>query len=320
MMLTILLFFLATFGMVSAGVVGYYFLVERHALAGEKGQRPEGGIEWVEPSELLKTDSLSTISFWDKLLARFDYVEIMKANLAHAGLNWTVGRLTLLMLLVAAVTLAILAQWVGAPWWVWLPGGALAGLAPYFYILRLSRKRLEKFETQFPEALESLARALRAGHPLAAGLQMLALEGEEPLAGEMRTLVEERSLGSSWDEALDNLARRVPLVEVSTFVAAVKLQNRTGGKLSEVLGRLSETMREAGALRGEIRAIAAHGRMTGRVLTVLPLVIAGIMAVVNPMYLALLWTRPEGQAMIGAAVLCLVAAHFVIRKLVDIRI
>ncbi len=318
MLLTVLLFFVATFGLVSAGVIAYRFLLEWRELAGERNR--DGNIAWVEPRELLKSDSLSSISFWDKLLARVDYVEIMKVRIGEAGLRWSVGRLTALMLLVGAIALGILANLGGAPWWMTLGGSVFASLVPYMYVLALRRRRLEKFESQFPDALDSLARALRAGHPLSAGMHILAEEAAEPLAREIRITVRERTLGLSWDQALDNLAKRVPLVEVSTFVAAVKLQNRTGGKLSEVLSRLAETIRESVALKGEIRAISAHGNLTGGVLTVLPIGIAVIMAVVNPAYLALLWTRPAGQLMIAGAGLCLVLAHFVIRKMVDIRV
>ena len=320
MILTLLLFFVATFGLVSAGVVGYHFLMERRALAGQTGHRQGIEIEWVEASDLLKSDSLSSISFWDSLLTRVDYVKIMRSRIAEAGLHWSVGRVTLAMLLVAALAMAILSSLKWLPVYVIFGGSLLAGAMPYAWILSRRQKRLFKFESEFPDALDSLSRALRAGHPLSAGLQMLALESGEPIATEMRTTVRERGIGSSWEEALGNLARRVPLSEVSIFVAAVSLQNRTGGKLSEVLGRLAETMRESEALKGEIRSIAAHGKLTGLVLMVLPLLIAAIMAVVNPSYLALLLVHPGGKLMIGGAIICLILARVVIGRLVDIRL
>lgn len=320
MFVTLFLFFVATFGMVAAGVIGYRFLVERDTLLGQVAERADGDVAWVDTSELLKTDSFSSISFWDELLARVDYVRIMKLRIAEAGLTWTVGRVTLLMLLVGSLVVAVMANLDVFPWWAVLSAGGFAGLTPYMYILHKRQRRLIKLETQFPDAMDSLARALRAGHPLGTGLQMLVLEAPEPLASEMRLIVDERGLGNSWDDSLDKLAIRVPLVEIATFVAAVKLQNRTGGKLSEALGRLSETMREAGALKGEVRAIASHGRMTGLVLTILPIIIATVMAVVNPSYLAILWGKEAGQSMVVAAGLCLLAAHFVIRKMVDIRL
>jgi tight adherence protein B len=112
----------------------------------------------------------------------------------------------------------------------------------------------------------------------------------------------------------------MPLLEVSMFVSAVQLQNRTGGKLNEVLAKLAENMRESVALKGEVRALAAHGKLTGAVLTVLPIAIAVVMLVVNPSYLAILVNHPDGKYLIAAAVGCLVVAHFLIRRIVDIKI
>ena len=318
MLLTALLFFVATFGMVSAGVVGYRFFMERRVLVERGAEEPVA--EWVEASDLLKTESLSTISFWHRLLERFDYVKIMKQRIAESGLNWSVGRLTALMLLLGAVSFTVMARFSWTTLVICSIMAFSVAMLPYSYVLRRRRKRLGRFESQFPDALDSLARALRAGHPLAAGLQMLVYEAPEPMTSELGATLNERHFGSSWDVALDNLAARVPLVEVSIFVAAIKLQNRTGGKLSEVLGRLSESMRESYALKSEVRSIAAHGRMTGRLLTMMPLAIVGVMAVVNPGHLAVLWTSTTGRDLIAVAMACLLAAHLIIRKLVDIRI
>lgn len=320
MVLTVLLFFMATFGVVSAGVIGYRFLMGQDALLGKRGERAGSDYEWVEAGDLLKSDALSTISFWDNLLARFDYVKIMKTRLGESGLKWSVGRLTALMLLLGIITFAVLMRFSWSTILVSVIAGCLVGWAPYLYVLRSCRKRLIMFESQFPDALDSLSRALHAGHPLAAGLQMLVYEAPQPLAAEIQITADERKLGLSWEQALDNLAARVPLVEVHIFVAAVKLQNRTGGKLSEVLGRLSETMREAYALKSEVRSIAAHGKMTGRFLTVLPVVITIMIAIVNPRHLVILWTHPMGKQLIAAALVSLAVAHVVIRRMVDIKI
>jgi len=116
------------------------------------------------------------------------------------------------------------------------------------------------------------------------------------------------------------LCARIPLLEVNLFASAVQLQSRTGGKLNEVLGKIAENMRESVALKGEVRALAAHGRMTGIVLSLLPLFIAGMMMVVSPGYLVILITAPLGKYLIAAAVVCLILAHFIIQRLVDIRI
>ena len=124
----------------------------------------------------------------------------------------------------------------------------------------------------------------------------------------------------SWDVALSNLGERMPLLEVSMFANAIQLQNRTGGKLNEVLAKMAEDMRDATALRGEVRSLAAYGKMTGAVLTVLPLVISGIMMVINPSYMGVLIHHPYGKYLIMGSLVCLVLAHFVIRRIVDIKL
>jgi len=283
----------------------------------------ESVLDWSSPfdsSLLLKEESLSTISFWDDFLTRIGGVETIKSHIAEAGLKWSVGRLTLAMLLAGASTFAILYQMS------WIPGygssliALAAALSPYLMILRRRQKNLLRFEEQFPDALDSLARALRAGNTLAGGLELLSRESLPPVSTEMRRAVDERNLGLSWDQALANLALRIPIQEVSMFTAAIQLQSRSGGRLHEVLAKLADNMREASALRNEIRAIAAHGKMTGAILTGLPVVIVALMAYVNPSHLAILWVHPAGKSLIAGAIGCLIAAHVVIRKLVDVRI
>ena len=269
---------------------------------------------------LLKNQTLSTISPWAKLLERSDFVKIMQRQLLQAGLHWSVGRVTLLMLLGASVTLAIAMRYERIPGWAALLIAAAAGSLPYIYILRRRATRFRQFEENFPDALDSLARSLRAGHPFAASMEIVAEECEQPVGAEMRLTAVEGNLGTSWAQALANLSERMPLLEVNMFVSAVELQTRTGGKLNEVLGRVAENMRESTALKGEVRALAAHGKLTGMVLTVLPIAIAFVMMMVNPSYLGILIYHPYGKYLITAAVVCLVLAHLVIRKIVDIKI
>src|SRR5581483_6727709 len=177
-----------------------------------------------------------------------------------------------------------------------------------------------KFKSQLPDALDSLARALRAGHPFAAALEIVSSESEAPMSTELRRASVEGNFGTSWNQALENLASRVPMLEINMFSAAVLLHSRTGGKLSEVLSVLSEGMRESQALEGEVRAIAAHGKFTGLILTILPPCIALIMGIVNPSYLGVLFTNEYGKYMIAAAIVCLFLAHLIIRRIVDIKV
>jgi tight adherence protein B len=269
---------------------------------------------------VLKDESLSSISIWAKLLERSDLIHIMRRHLQQADLGWSVGRVTMLMLLAGSIALAIAMREDRIPGIVAVVIAVLVGSLPYLYIVRRRAKRFRRFEENFPDALDSLARALRAGHPFAAGMDIVAQECEAPVSTELRKAAAEANLGSSWEHALANLSERIPLLEVNMFAAAVQMQTRTGGKLNEVLAKLAENMREATSLRGEVRALAAYGKMTGAVLTVLPLVIAGMMMIVNPSYLTILVYNPYGKYLISGAIICLVLAHFVIRRIVDIKI
>jgi len=272
----------------------------------------------AEDSELFRTERLSSLNFWDTLLARFDFIEILRERIAQADLDWSVGRVTLSMLLggfVAFVTLAKFVSFLAAV-------AAAIGVAflPYAIVMHKRNKRFLKFRENFPDVLDSLARALRAGYPLSASMDMIATETLPPVSQEMRKTSAEANLGMGWNRALDNLGRRMPLLEVNLFISAVQLHARTGGKLSEVLGGLAENMRESISLQGEVRSLAAHGKLTGVILTILPVAIAVMMLIVSPGYMQVLFNHPWGKNLITAAIVMLILAHFVIRKIVDIKL
>lgn len=285
---------------------------------GSKDTASSAPVAIDEDSPLFRSERLSTLGFWDSVLARFDFAAILKMRIAEAEMDWSVGRITLAMLLSA--TIALLLCWKVLPLWAALLAAAAVALAPYGYILRLRRKRFDKFREGFPDVLDSLARALRAGYPLAAAMESTMAETTPTVAVEIRRTSTEANLGMGWDRALENLGKRVPLLEVTMFAAAVQLHARTGGRLSEVMAGLAENMREAAALRGEVRSLAAHGKLTGVILTILPAGIAAMMMMVSPDYMLVLYNHPLGKNLIAAALGCLVLAHFVIAKIVDIEI
>ncbi len=316
--LSLVLVFLTTFLAAGLAVLIGWFALERLGIQARDEDLSEHLLD--DAPRLLKEETLSTISPWALLLEKSDFVRIMQRHLLQAGLTWSVGRMTLLMLLGASVALGISMQFEWIPGWAGIASAVAVGALPYLYILRCRARRFRRFEESFPDALDSLARSLRAGHPFAAAMDILASECEEPVAGEIHQTAVEGNLGTSWEHALSNLSERVPLLEVNMFASAVLLQNRTGGKLHEVLGTLAENMRESVSLKGEVQALAAHGKMSGAVLAGLPLGIAAIMLVVNPGYLAVLIHHPYGKDLIAAAVICLLVARLVIRRIVDIRI
>ncbi len=271
-----------------------------------------------EDSPLFRRERLSTLNFWDSLLTRFDFVEILKTRLGEAELDWSVGRVTLAMLLGATITFLLFAKFL--PGWAALLVAGCVAFAPYGYILRMRRKRFDRFREGFPDVLDSLARALRAGYPLSTAMETVIAESSPTVAAEIRRTSAEANLGMGWSRALENMGRRLPLLEVNLFSAAVQLHSRTGGKLGEVMGSLAENMRESQSLRGEVRALAAHGKLTGAILTVLPIAIATMMMFVSPDYMMILYHHPWGKNLIAGAIGCLVLAHLVIRRIVDFEI
>ena len=316
LIVSIFLFFVLTFLLASIAVaIAWMAFLKTRA---EESEAEQGELGADENQPLIRTERLSTINFWDNLLARFDFMDILRTRIAQADLDWSVGRVTIAMALAGAVVFLIVFRFLGfVPA---LAGAGLACSAPYVYILRLRNKRFRKFSENFPDVLDSLSRALRAGYPLSASMDMIASETVAPVSTEMRKTSAEANLGVGWNRALENLGRRVPLLEVNLFIAAVQLHARTGGRLSDVMSGLAENMRESIALQGEVRALAAHGKLTGIILTILPVVIAAMMMYVSPGYMQVLYNHPRGKDLITAAVVCLILAHFVIRRIVDIKV
>lgn len=307
------LIFIGTFSLIVAGML----LVARRMestvpadLAASTGS--------AEPL-LLRSETVSSIGFWAELLERFAFSDPFRRLVSDAGLNWSVGRCTALMLMSGASMAVVLSRISWLPLVLVALGSVFAMSAPLFYIRHKRQKRFEQFELNFPDALDSLGRAMRAGHAFAAGMDMVANEAIPPVSTEFRKTLEEWRLGQSWDEALEHLGERVPLNCVSLFVASVHVQVKSGGKLHEILGRISETLREASSLEGEIKAISAHGRITGLILTLIPIGIAAVLNYAAPGHLDILTESPVGRLMLAGALVALIAAHFVIQKILDIK-
>lgn len=316
-----LLVFLAIFTLAAIAVLLTRFLMDRMGPEDTDDSRPIWKAEDEdEESYLLRQAEVSSISPWAWMLRRFNLVDRLNRQLVAADLNWSVGRVSLAMLLCGTIALAVLLQVSWLPFWAGLLFAGLASQLPYFYISHRTGKRRRQIEEQFPDALDSLARAMRAGYAFGGAFDNVAEQTPNPLGKELKQTAAEGALGVPWDQALGAMMARLPLQEVCVFVAAVRMQNKSGGNLSEVLEKLAENMRESAALAGEVRAISAQGRFAGYILTALPVGIAGILFLVNPDLLKVLVTDPTGKMLLTGSILGVVAAHFVIRKLVDIKL
>ena len=293
----------------------------RDRLMGNQSARAKRAKGQKAPLALISEEDKITGRFVLQFLARFQLQDRLRTLLEQAGLKWKVARL-----IHACLALFLLGFAVG---WLMIPPpyqplavlpGLLAGALPLLYVMRVRTRRLRKFEEQFPDCLEFVSRSMRAGHAFSVSLEMLHREFQEPLAGEFRRTFEEHNLGLPLESALQKLANRVPSLDVHFFVSAVLLQKRTGGNLAEILDKLAYIIRERFKLRGKIRAISAHGRMTGMALTSIPLAVAAMMFVSNPDYVTFFITDEVGQMMAGAGVLLQVLGYLIIRKIVDIEV
>jgi tight adherence protein B len=239
---------------------------------------------------------------------------------AEADVDWSAGRVTLASGIAFVLCWAILSRFDFVPGWGAFGVACVAAYAPILYIQRLREKRLKLVEDQLPEALEFVSRALVAGHSLPMSLELLADEIGPPLSQELRKTVDEYNLGTSMEQALENLADRVPSVDIRFFASAIMTQSRTGGNLHDLLESLSETIRERATLKGQVQAMTANGRMTAVILSLLPFIIGGIMMTVNADYFAILVEHPVGKTLLFLALCGQALAFAVIRKIVDIRI
>ena len=201
-----------------------------------------------------------------------------------------------------------------------LAAAVVAGSLPYVYVSIARKRRLAAFEEQFPEALDFLARAMRAGHAFSVSLEMIYREFAEPVSGEFRRTFEEHNLGLPIEVALQGLAKRVPSLDVHFFVSAVLLQKRTGGNLAEILDKLAYVIRERFKLRGRIRAVSAHGKMTATSLSCIPIAVAVLMFYTNPDYVKFFFTDDTGQLMLGAAVVLQLVGYAIMKKIVNIEV
>ncbi len=202
--------------------------------------------------------------------------------------------------------------------------GAVAGLAlavlPWWRVAQARANRLRRFDAQFAEALDLIGRALRAGHALPGAVRLCGEEMAEPIGREFRLLSDEINYGMPVNDALQNLARRMPIPDVSYFVVAVLIQRETGGNLAEVLDRTSALVRQRLRLRGQVRVLSSEGRLSATILTLLPFGIAGALNLVSPDFMALLWTDPAGQQAVGIALGMMAVGAVWVRRVVRIRV
>jgi len=278
--------------------------------------RGEAGGERIS---ILKQRRYARAPGLERLLRRVPQAAQLDHLLLQSGLSWSVAQFIGVTGALLLAALLLLAAWsMPLPGALLLLASAVSG--PCLLVLRARAARLKKIEAQLPEAADFLARALRAGHSFSNLLQMVGDELNEPISGEFKMAHEEINYGVPMNEALQNLAARIPLTDLRYLVIAVLVQRESGGNLAEVLVSIARIIRARLKLLGQVRVLSAEGRMSAWVLGLMPVVMIGVMALVNPQYIRLLWTDPSGIKLLWYAAGMVALGVVWMRNVIRIRI
>jgi tight adherence protein B len=269
--------------------------------------------------ELLRDELLSEIPALNRMLAGSNRIGHLQKKLNQAQMQTRAGKFLLVSASIGVVAMLI-TQMVMHSSLLGLLAAALGAAMPYGYVHWRISRRFRKFEAQFPEAIDLLARAIRAGHAFSTALEMIGNELAEPVSGEFRALFEEQKFGLPLRDALLNLADRVPLVDVKFFVTAVTLQRETGGNLAEILDKLSHIVRERFKILRQVSVYTAQGRLTMMILMALPPGLVVLLIFVNPEFIEPLFKDPIGHLMVGFGLVMQTIGFFMIRKIIHIRV
>jgi tight adherence protein B len=272
-----------------------------------------------ESGKLVKQQHEGLLPGLDRFAAETARGSALSTWIEQSGVQISISGLLIMSLVlalvfgfIAAAALRLMVGWIG--------GGVLGFWMPFVFLRVKRTRRLRAFEEAFPEALDLISRALKAGHAFATGLKMVADEMGEPIGPEFRKTFDEQNFGLPLKDALANLTVRVPLLDVRFFSTAVLIQRETGGNLSEILENLAHVVRERFKILRQVRVYTAHGRLTGYVLLGLPVFLALALAFINPEHMQLLFTERLGHMMLGATVIMQTVGYFWIKQVVKIEV
>ncbi len=269
--------------------------------------------------DIVRKRMLSEVPWLNQKLLRLKWAGSAALLLEQAGTRHTLGFYVLVSALLAFLGF-IMGSWLQLSYFISIIPGACLGSLPLWHILKKKRKRMEKFQGQLPEALDLVARALRAGQALPGSLKMVADEMDDPIGDEFDKTLNEINFGVGVPEALKNLANRVDCLDLKFFVIAVVIQRETGGNLAEILENIARIIRERFKLHGRIRILAAEGKLSAAILTGLPFVTAFVLLLANPDYIKILIRDPLGRALAGLVLSLMILGIFAMRKMIAIKV
>ena len=323
--MTALLISILTFVVVALAFVSVWMLfgtessqeIVRRRL--ESVQKTERRDEQSLAIDLLRDEMLSGVPAIHRVLLHWAWPSRLRDFLSQAGLKMKPAKLLMICGLVAVGCGLIIGRFVPRlP--IALVAGVLFGLIPIGVVAWLRTRRLRQFEEHFPDALDLLGRAVRAGHAFTTGLEMIAKESAEPIAGEFRTAFDEQNFGLPLRDALLNLTDRVPLIDVRFFVTALLIQKETGGNLAEILDGLAHVIRDRFRIYREVRTRTAQGRLTAAILIALPPFLMAALAVLNPSYIGILFKDPKGVTVLTVAAFLQVIGTGILWKIIHIEV
>ena len=265
--------------------------------------------------DIRKEELFSTLPLFNRWLLKLELAPRLRTLLYQADLNWTTGGLLLMSATCFVISAYLIYLRTGTAIFSMLIG-ILLGAAPFVYVLHKRTQRFNKFEQELPETLDLMVSALRAGHSLVSALDLAASESPDPIGTELRICFDEQNYGLELKTAMSNLAARVPLQDLKIVITAIMVQKESGGNLAEVFDKAAYVIRERFRLKRQVRVHTAQGRLTGWILSFLPVVLGIGLYLINPESMSLLWTRAIGIKLLYLSGTMTIIGALIIRKIV----
>jgi tight adherence protein B len=274
----------------------------------------------IETIEILQKRNLSEVPWLNRILLRISrFRRLNELLLEQANVQSPLG-----VFLMLAIILAFVGFWVSlrytANYLLALVGALFFGMLPVFYLRVKKRKRMARFQEQLPNALELIARSLRAGHAFSGGIKMVADEFADPIGPEFDKTVDEINFGVDFTQALKNLSSRIDCDDLKYFIISVTIQRETGGNLTEILDNIAYIIRERFKLQGKVKALAAEGKFSAYILIGLPFLIALTVFFLNRKYIEILLIDPIGKWMIAISIIMMILGIMVIKGMIKIKV
>ena len=319
-MLSAAVTFALSLSIVLGAYLAFVILPEKRAARRLRGRlRPETVDAPTRVGLTKTTRPLSAVKRLDLVLTGLGgLVGPLRRTVDRSGLNVTTGLIVLASLFGMVLAFAIAAATTRMIW-IAVGAAAVAGSLPFAWVQHAAGRRVRQFEEQFPQSMDLIAGALRAGHALTTAVSMVADEVQDPTGAEFRLLYDQQNYGMPLPDALKAFAKRVPLLDARFFITAVLTQREAGGNLAEVLDNLAGLIRERSRVKRQVRVASAHGRITGWVLSLMPPGLAGIMMLIAPAHMKVFIEDPLGIRMVIIAVVLQVIGTLAIRRIVNVE-